>query len=413
MKPSGEEDIGLLGLGHLNMIYLALKIVEFEVCRSRELLNIMIVEEPEAHIHSHIQKTLFDNLSVTKNYTQVVMTTHSVHLAESSEISQMNILKTLRNESIVMQPITGLKEFGEKQLGKKSLDLAKCIERYLDAKRNVLLFSKGVVLVEGDAEEILIPHMLKKAFGISLDEIGVGLINVGSTAFEYIASVFDDKRINRYCAIITDLDKQVIDESSEFYKAGAELKGKERKEKLDKLYSGNSWVKSFFAERTLEIEFVNHKDNYTYVLNTIKKIYSQDATIKRHQSRIKDANDRNEEILSLAKKEGKGWFATILSSELDYNISIPAYIMDAIAFAAQETMTVKIYGKMIKYSLSCYIDDDSKKYLKAFCNRNTDEEQKQLIIQFLKTEDYCEDIVKLFIVSCEQHINLLEVVEGD
>jgi len=413
MKPSGEDDIGLLGLGHLNMIYLALKIVEFEVCRSRELLNIMIVEEPEAHIHSHIQKTLFDNLSVTKNYTQIIMTTHSVHLAESSEISQMNILKTVRNESIAMQPIIGLNEFGKEQLGKKSLDLAKCIERYLNAKRNVLLFSKGVLLVEGDAEEILIPHMVKEAFGISLDEIGVGLINVGSTAFEYIASVFDDKRINRYCAIITDLDKQAVDESSEFYKAGAELKGKERKEKLDKLYSGNYWVKPFLAENTFEIDFVNYKDNYTYVSNAIKRIYTQAKTIKGHQDRIKNENDRNEEMFSLAKKEGKGWFATILSSELDYGIGIPTYIMDAIAFAAQETMTIKIYEKMIKYSLSCYLDDDSKKYLKEFCNRNIDEEQKQRIIQFLKTEDYSEDIVKLFIDSCERYINLLEVVEGD
>lgn len=53
MKPKNENNIELLGLGHLNMIYLALKIVEFEACRSRELLNIIIIEEPEAHIHSH------------------------------------------------------------------------------------------------------------------------------------------------------------------------------------------------------------------------------------------------------------------------------------------------------------------------------------------------------------------------
>lgn len=56
MKPEQNIDLDLLGLGHLNMIYLALKIVEFEACRSRELLNIMLIEEPEAHIHHHIQK---------------------------------------------------------------------------------------------------------------------------------------------------------------------------------------------------------------------------------------------------------------------------------------------------------------------------------------------------------------------
>lgn len=68
MKPSKQNDIDSLGLGHLNMIYMALKIVEYEVNRTRELINIMIIEEPEAHIHTHIQRTLFDKLKVTKDY---------------------------------------------------------------------------------------------------------------------------------------------------------------------------------------------------------------------------------------------------------------------------------------------------------------------------------------------------------
>lgn len=69
MKPSKQNDIESLGLGHLNMIYMALKIVEYEMNRTRELINIMIIEEPEAHIHTHIQRTLFDKLKVTKDYT--------------------------------------------------------------------------------------------------------------------------------------------------------------------------------------------------------------------------------------------------------------------------------------------------------------------------------------------------------
>lgn len=39
MKPSKQNDINALGLGHLNMIYMALKIVEYEVNRTRELIN--------------------------------------------------------------------------------------------------------------------------------------------------------------------------------------------------------------------------------------------------------------------------------------------------------------------------------------------------------------------------------------
>lgn len=114
MKPSKQNDIDSLGLGHLNMIYMALKIVEYEVNRTRELINIMIIEEPEAHIHTHIQRTLFDKLKVTKDYTQIITTTHSTHLAEVSEVKNINILKSIGSNSISMQPSQGLDEFGKR-----------------------------------------------------------------------------------------------------------------------------------------------------------------------------------------------------------------------------------------------------------------------------------------------------------
>lgn len=38
------------------------------------------------------------------------------------------------------------------------------IERFLDAIRTDILFAKNVILIEGDAEEILIPHLVKKLF---------------------------------------------------------------------------------------------------------------------------------------------------------------------------------------------------------------------------------------------------------
>ena len=72
---------------HQKIDTIPMKLVEFEVNRNRELLNIMIIEEPEAHIHTHIQKTLFNNLQVAHTYTQVVMSTHSTHLSEVSDLS--------------------------------------------------------------------------------------------------------------------------------------------------------------------------------------------------------------------------------------------------------------------------------------------------------------------------------------
>ena len=102
--PSDKQDIDLLGLGHLNILFIALKLVELEFNKNQELLNVMIIEEPEAHIHTHIQKTLFDNLQVSKDYTQVIMTTHSTHLSEVADITQVNVHKSSDKTSLVMQP---------------------------------------------------------------------------------------------------------------------------------------------------------------------------------------------------------------------------------------------------------------------------------------------------------------------
>lgn len=105
-----------------------------------------------------------------------------------------------------MKPTNGLDQFGADVLEYKGIPFSKILSRYLDAKRSVLLFSKGVILVEGDGEEILIPALVKKVLGVSLDEMGIGLINIGSVGFENVACVFDESRLQRKCSIVTDLD---------------------------------------------------------------------------------------------------------------------------------------------------------------------------------------------------------------
>ena len=137
----------------------------------------------------------------------------------------MNILIKERGYTQVCQPSNGL-----------DTDTCNRIERYLDATRSTLLFAKGVILVEGDAELILIPSMFKSVFGINLDEIGISIINMSSTVFEHIANLFDDLRIHRKCAIITDLDQAIgmlpqdsNDDTSEEKNERITKVGKERK----------------------------------------------------------------------------------------------------------------------------------------------------------------------------------------
>ncbi|MEM5720319.1 AAA family ATPase, partial [Proteus mirabilis] len=308
MTPSDKQDLSLLGLGHLNILFIALKLVEFEFNKSRELINLMIIEEPEAHIHTHIQKTLFDNLQVSKDYTQVIMSTHSTYLSEVADITQVNVLKSKDKVSLVMQPSYGLDEFGNENLNLKDVSLTKCLERYLDAKRSVLLFSKGVILVEGDGEEILIPSLIKKTLGVSLDELGIGLINIGSVAFENVACILDISRLQRYCAIITDMDQQLLGASK--YSVEAGRRGKSRKEKLNRLFGSNPYVDMFYAPYTLEVDFANEEKNRIYIKNIIDYHYKDEKTKLKHKSNLNATDcERYDSVLTLATGMGKGWYA--------------------------------------------------------------------------------------------------------
>lgn len=344
LVPVGEPDIDQLGQGHLNILYIALKLVEFESCRKHEILNIVVLEEPEAHIHTHIQRTLFNNINLNGNYTQVIMTTHSTHISEVSEISRMNVLKRDNSSSIVMLPTKDLDKFSNSIFRSDLLPLDKCVERYLDAKRSVLMFSKAVILVEGDGEEILIPALVKKFLGVSLDEMGIGLINVGSVAFEYIACLFSPERLQRHCAIITDSDCRVNEAKKS--SLNAENLGISRQEKLGKLFDNNPWVETFYAPHTLEIDFYEFKNNRCYLEQIIREVYSKEESIDKHINNLNNNEaSRYDSVVTVLKKIGKGWHAVMLSELINKSnnrVEIPKYILNAISFASNGHISSKI-----------------------------------------------------------------------
>lgn len=319
-----------LSLGGANLIYLSLKLLEYERIKTDRIANFLLIEEPEAHIHTHIQKTLFNNLSKSK--TQIIISTHSTHISSASKISSVNVICRGKNEASVFQPS---KNLVPSQIRK--------LERYLDAVRSNLLFAKGVILVEGDAEQILIPIMFEVVFGLSLDEIGVSLINIGSTGFENVATIFHKERIKKYCAILTDQDISVVklpdssadDTPSQKHYRASQKSGEERKVLITKLCKDNEYLEAFYATHTFEVDlFMN--DNSPEFIATLDNIYSKESSIKTVTKRLEnlDIQVSGLEVLRLAKKYGKGWFALLLADELLYNTYIPDYILKAIAFAS-------------------------------------------------------------------------------
>ena len=62
--------------------------------------------------------------------------------------------------------------------------LFRSLQRFLDVTKANLFFSKGVILVEGWSEEILM-YEFAKLVGYDLTERGVAVINVNSLAFRH------------------------------------------------------------------------------------------------------------------------------------------------------------------------------------------------------------------------------------
>ncbi len=336
-----EGSIYELGLGGANLIYLTLKLLEYKYRKSDDVFaNFLLIEEPEAHIHTHIQKTLFNNLDFDE--TQIIYSTHSTHISEVSKISRMNILAKKKNYAEVYQPSTSMRKSEVTKL-----------ERYLDAVRSNLLFAKGVMLVEGDSEEILIPKIIKEVFGISLDELGISLINIRSTGFQNVAQIFNENRIRRRCAIITDLDQSFSGEETE-----AEKKGKERKEGLDSYTKGNDWVKPFFADYTFEVDFVAEGNDYE-VEQIIDEIYSREKTRETAKKELESdhVNEYGKRVLTMANNVGKGWFAIMLANHITFLTYIPEYILDALIFAKSD-FTLETISNIVSYRIEKLITLD-------------------------------------------------------
>jgi putative ATP-dependent endonuclease of OLD family len=318
-----EGGIHELSLGGANLIFLTLKLLEFKYRKLKDTFaNFLVIEEPEAHIHNHIQKTLFDRLDYGD--TQIIYSTHSTQISEVSNVENINILVKKQNFAEVYQP--------SNKLNAKSITE---IQRYLDAVRSNLLFAKGVILVEGDAEEILIPQIIKQVLGVSLDELGISLINIRSTGFENVAQLFHDDRVQRRCGILTDLDEAICDttiqtgdsEDIAKYKKrvkNSEKRGLERKARLDEFKKGNRWIETFYAKYTFEVDFVN-EGNDSPVIQIIDQIYSDKGTSKVAEAELKSKNVSlfGKRVLTMAKQAGKGWFAIMIGEHIGPKTRIP------------------------------------------------------------------------------------------
>ena len=187
------------GLGTLNLLCIAAEMLLFN--NQKKGLKLALVEELEAHLHPQYQLRLIEYISSLQTNEQFILTTHSITLASKIELEKLIVLKgrkayPMSSEYTMMRPAD-----------------YKFLERFLDATKANLFFAKGLIMVEGDAENLLIPA-LAELIERPLLRDGVSVVNVGSTAYKRYVSIFKRKNGSSFgipIAIVSDLDVRALE----------------------------------------------------------------------------------------------------------------------------------------------------------------------------------------------------------
>jgi len=189
---------GNSGLGSYNRLYIATELLLLKRTNYYGL-KLSLIEEMEAHLHPQAQLRLIEYLQdeiAERSGVQLIMTTHSPNLASKVKLDNLIICKG--DKALPMGS-----EFTELEKGDYLF-----LERFLDVTKANLFFAHGVILVEGDAENILIPVIID-ILGKPLSKYGVSVVNVQSTAFLRYSRIFKRKLgegIGVKVAVVTDND---------------------------------------------------------------------------------------------------------------------------------------------------------------------------------------------------------------
>lgn len=182
------------GLGTLNRLFMASELLHLQK-KKWDGLRLGLIEELEAHLHPQAQMQIIEALQDEPNI-QLILTTHSPNLASK-----------LKLENLIICNGSNAFPMGSSYT-KLASDNYKFLEKFLDTTKSNLFFAKGVILVEGWAEEILLPS-LANAIGVNLTEKGVSIVNIGNIGFEHYSKIYlrnEKPFMTIPVAVITDSD---------------------------------------------------------------------------------------------------------------------------------------------------------------------------------------------------------------
>lgn len=167
------------GLGYNNALFMATELV---LLRDGEELALLLVEEPEAHLHPQLQERVMDLLKEhsdndqAQKRVQVIMTTHSPSLVSTARIEDMTLVHKAQTFPLAA---------GKTKLKRTDYSF---LRRFIDATKANLFFARGVMMVEGPAEAIVLPAIAEMC-NRSFSKHGVSIVNVGNTGLYHYARI--------------------------------------------------------------------------------------------------------------------------------------------------------------------------------------------------------------------------------
>jgi putative ATP-dependent endonuclease of OLD family len=335
------------GLGLNNLLFMATELLLLHSTNS-PALPLVVIEEPEAHLHPQYQIRLMHFLEqqTAQNQTrqvQVIMTSHSPNLASKALLQNVVLLRSGK-----VYPL------GVEHTQLQASDY-KFLQRFLDVTKANLFFARGILIVEGDAEYILLPT-IARLIGRSLEQYGVSIVNVGHVGLFRYARIFqrrDSSLMDIKVACVSDLDIPPVeakaylhrDRNNNIRKTQAEMTPPEINDhtsRKDQRASGGT-VKTFISPNwTLEYDLCMANPTTATLVH---------QAIRLSETSESDPNGLTEQqendINTAAQHEVAGWMADGLSqAQICANIYESLY-----SKKASKVETAQYLSKLLEESL--------------------------------------------------------------